>query len=76
MLLSTYQRAGEPVVVACGPSRTREGLHVGLLFVAAGLSITRATLAGGDERVTVSIPTEYQNLPAPTWAANVTLEVP
>lgn len=61
-------------MVACGPSRVRGGLHVGLLFIAPGLSIESTTLTDGDERITVSIPEEYQGLPAPQWAANVTLE--
>lgn len=60
--------------MACGPSRVRGGLHVGLLFVAPGLSIERVTLVDDQERVTVSIPEEYLQLPAPQWAANVTLE--
>jgi len=60
--------------VACGPSRVRGGLHAGLLFVAPGLSIEQTTLVDNDERITIFIPEEYQNLPAPQWAANVTLE--
>lgn len=62
-------------MVACSPSKTAEGLHVGLLFIAPGLTIESATLAGGEERVTVSIPNEYQQLPEPKWVTNVTLEV-
>lgn len=75
MLLSTYRRAGEPVIVACGPSRIEEGLQVGLLAVAAGLTQQVITLAGGEHRVTVSIPNEYLNLPEPKWVPGATLEV-
>lgn len=75
MLRSTHQRLGAPLVVACGPSRVEEGLHVGLLFVADRVTRETITLTDGQERITVSIPNEYLNLPAPKWAANILLEV-
>ena len=62
-------------MVACGPSRTEEGLHVGLLFIAAHVTREQLTLSDGRERTPVSIPIEYLNLPEPQWFTGVTLEV-
>lgn len=62
-------------MVACGHSRVAGGLHVGLLFVAARVKQPSLTLASAQERITVSLPREYLDLPAPKWAASVTLEV-
>lgn len=63
------------MVVACGPSLVRGGLHCGLLFITPGPTLEKVRLAppDGGESITVFIPTEYQDLPEPQWFAGVTL---
>lgn len=80
MLVSTWRRAGEPVVVACGPleDESSGGLRVGMLFVAPDLDLSRVTLRPISDpdgpRRTLIWPSDLNGNPVEHVAFNVTLK--
>lgn len=66
-------------MVACGPSRTSEGLQVGLLFAAPSLNLSRVTLRPIDDpqgqRTTVIWPSNLNHLSEAKCLTNAALEV-
>jgi hypothetical protein len=73
VLISTYKRAGEPVIVAFGAVRDGTALRCGLLFVRGGLKQLEFTLFNEAERLKVRLPETYIKS-ADEYYRNATLE--
>lgn len=78
MLLSSYRRAGQPLVVAIGATLNQEGgLDVGILLVGEHLPKADVTLRNPEsgESLRVRLPTTYLTQAEARAGRNVTLEV-
>lgn len=78
VLVSTYRRAREPLVLACIPNLVGEGMQVDLLMVAPHaprLAYRMKNVETGEAFATVTLPDQYLNQPSVSTAHNVTLEV-
>lgn len=74
MLFSTYQRAGEPVLLAAGV-KASAALFCELLFIIGGLPDRVYTLTDGTTKTKVKLPKEMLELKKPSLLKNIELEI-